>query len=144
MEKKAKTWLGVGAGVLVLGGIISLFQDDDDKTDTATAQPKTSASAPATADGQTTAPATTSGIPSPDTAQTARLVAALREVHPGLVTKEAKAISRARDVCLDITQGKDSATIRGNAKQRFQGGDVALSDDQADKVVKAVEGSFCH
>ncbi|MBZ4319567.1 DUF732 domain-containing protein [Streptomyces huiliensis] len=145
MQQKAKMWLGVGAAVIGFGGVLSLFQDND-KAD-AEATPKTSASAPTApaGDEHTTAPKTTSGIPRPDAQQTARLVAALREVHPGLVVKEERAVSRARDVCLDITQAKDPATVRGNARKRYEGGsEPTLTDDQADKIVKAVESSFCH
>lgn len=53
-------------------------------------------------------------------------------------------MSRARDVCADIKQHKDPETVRSNARQRYQGGTVpSLSDDQAARIVSAVESSFC-
>ncbi|WP_116214855.1 DUF732 domain-containing protein [Streptomyces olivoreticuli] len=143
MQKKTRTWITVGAGVLVLGGILSLFEDDKDNAE---AEAKPSATAPAKPAKQptTAAPRPSSGVPSPDTAQTAKLIAALRDVDPGLVVKESRAVSRARDVCADLKQHKDPDTVRSNAKQRYQGGTVpSLSDDQAARIVSAVEESFC-
>lgn len=143
MQKKTRTWLAVGAGVLALGGVLSLFEDDKDKAE---AEPKPAASAPAkpATDPTPDAPRPSSGVPSPDSGQTAKLIAALRDVDPGLVAKESRAVSRARDVCADITQHKDPETVRGNAKSRYQGGTVPnLNDDQAARIVSAVEASFC-
>ncbi|MEU7158223.1 DUF732 domain-containing protein, partial [Streptomyces chrestomyceticus] len=99
--------------------------------------PKPSAAAPVK-------PATGNGIPSPDAGQQATLVRALRAVEPALVTKEDRAVSRARDVCTDIKGGKDAATVQRNARSRFEGGTVpSLTDDQAANIVTAVRSSFC-
>ncbi|MFJ8472134.1 hypothetical protein [Kitasatospora sp. NPDC094011] len=140
MDKKK--WLIVGAGVLVLGGFLSLFEDKP-KAD-AEAKPSTSASAPAAPTVQPTSEAPkVSGIPSPDAAQTVALVAALKAVDPALVAKEDRAVSRARDTCLDVRENKDAATVQKNAGARFTGGSVTVTDDQAAKIVDAVKTSFC-
>ncbi|MGW2860803.1 hypothetical protein [Streptomyces sp. NPDC001205] len=144
MERKKKTWFIVAAGVLAFGGVLSLFQDDDDKAE-ADAKPKPTATAPAKpADKPSEAASKPSGIPSPDAAQTAALIRALRTIEPGLVAKEDRAVSRSRDVCLDLKGGKDDATIQKNARSRFEGGTVpSLTDDQAANIVTAVKSSFC-
>ncbi|MFI0262055.1 DUF732 domain-containing protein [Streptomyces sp. NPDC017056] len=139
---KRKTWVLVGAGILAFGGVLSLFQDDQE--DTATAAPKPSATAPAKPAAEAAESATESGIPSPDAGQQAALTRALRTIDPGLVAKEERAVSRARDVCADIKGGKDAATVQRNTKSRYEGGSVPnLTDDQAADIVTAVKSSFC-
>ncbi|MEU7191689.1 DUF732 domain-containing protein [Streptomyces sp. NPDC045369] len=139
---KRKTWVIVGVGVLAFGGFLSLFEDD--QKDTATAAPKPSAAAPVKPAAKPSEPTTGSGIPSPDAGQQAALTRALRTIEPGLVTKEDRAVSRARDVCADLKGGKDAATVQRNARSRFEGGTVpSLTDDQAADIVTAVRSSFC-
>ncbi|MBZ4324390.1 hypothetical protein [Streptomyces huiliensis] len=144
MRQKAKIWLGVGAAVVAVGGVVSLVQDQDDGKGDPEAKPKAVASAPASSAADPAASTAVSGIPRPDAGQTARLVAGLREVHPGLVVKEDRAVSRARSTCADIVQAKEPAVVLKNARLRFSGGNVSLDDAQADRVVKAVEAAFCH
>ncbi|MEW2034931.1 DUF732 domain-containing protein [Streptomyces roseifaciens] len=143
MQKRARTWLTVGAAVIVVGGVLSLFEDGD--KDSAEAKPQSSASVPARgAEKPATSPKPNSGVPSPDVAQREALIRALRTVDPRLVAKEDRAVDRARNVCADIEGGKDSATVQKNAKARFEGGTVpSLTDDQAASVVTAVRSSFC-
>lgn len=139
---KRKTWVIVGVGVLACGGFLSLFEDDQKYT--ATTAPKPSAAAPVKPAAEPSEPVTGSGIPSPDAGQQAALTRALRTIEPGLVTKEERAVSRARDVCADIKSGKDAETVQRNARSRFEGGSVpSLTDDQAGQVVTAVRSSFC-
>ncbi|MFJ8045171.1 hypothetical protein ACIRBX_32175 [Kitasatospora sp. NPDC096147] len=137
-------------------------------TGTTTTSPKTTAAAPAEGSVKTeapkaeaakseapkseapAAPATSaapkpaSGIPSPDAAQTAALVAALNAVHPALAVKADKAVGRARNVCTDIQRAESDALVLKNAKARFEGGDVPpLTDAQGLAIVAAVKASFC-
>ncbi|MER5862234.1 DUF732 domain-containing protein [Kitasatospora sp. NPDC002040] len=104
--------------------------------------PKAESPAPAPAQSST-APKPASAIPSPDAAQTAVLVATLKAVNPALVEKTDKAVDRARNVCSDVQAGKDAATVAKNAKSRFEGGAVTLTDAQALAIVEAVKASFC-
>ncbi|WP_116211882.1 hypothetical protein [Streptomyces olivoreticuli] len=141
MQKKTRTWITVGAGVLVLGGILSLFEDGKDKAE---AEPKPSATAPAKPTEQPSEAAKPASAPSPDATQRETLIRALRTINPGLVAKEDRAVSRSRDVCLDVKGGKDDATVQKNTKSRFEGGTVpSLTDDQAASIVTAVRSSFC-
>lgn len=139
---KRKTWIITGVAVLAFGGVLSLFEDEPDK---ATAEPKSSATTKAKpAERPNPKPSKPTGIPSPDAAQTATLIRALRAVDPGLAAKEDRAVGRARNVCLDLKGGKDAATVQNNAKARFEGGTVpSLTDDQAAGIVTAVKTSFC-
>ncbi|MGW1405512.1 hypothetical protein [Streptomyces sp. NPDC002403] len=51
---------------------------------------------------------------------------------------------RSRDVCLDMRDGKDAATVRRQEKSRFEGGTVpSLTDDRDADIVAAVGSSFC-
>ncbi len=137
-----KNLLVVAVAVLAFGGVLSLFEDKPDKA--AADGPKPSASAPVAVSQQPTSEAPQpSVIPSPDQAQTVALVAALRAVDAGLVTKEVRAVDRARSTCQEIRAGKDAATVQKNTRGRFEGGSVTLTDDQAAQIVKAVQGSFC-
>ncbi|MEU1018517.1 DUF732 domain-containing protein [Streptomyces sp. NPDC005898] len=146
MKAKTRNWLVGGAAVLALGGVLSLFEDD--KSGEAEAKPRPSATESTKTDKvpdeKPSKPAASSGIPSPDPAQTARLIRALRAVEPGLVVKESRAVDRARNVCSDLKSGKDAATVQKNAKLRYEGGTVpSLTDGQAADIVTAVKSSFC-
>lgn len=137
---KRKTWIITGVAVLAFGGVLSLFEDEPDKATAADPKPSATASAMHTSKPSPKP----SGIPSPDATQTEALIRALRAVDPGLVTKETRAVDRARNVCLDVQGGKDAATVQSNAKARFEGGTVpSLTDDQAAHIVTAVKSSFC-
>lgn len=88
------------------------------------------------------APSTSSSIPSPNAAQTVQLLAALRKVDAGL--DDERSIGRARNVCLDIRGGVDSATLTANAVARFEGGSApSLSPADGRAIVAAVRSSFC-
>lgn len=76
--------------------------------------------------------------------QRAALTKALRAMDEGLVADEDRAVGRARDVCLDMRDSKDAASVRRNARSRFEGGTVSsLTDGQAADIVAAVRSSFC-
>ncbi|MFJ2906530.1 DUF732 domain-containing protein [Streptomyces sp. NPDC087212] len=139
---KRKTWIITGVAVLAFGGLLSLGEDDSDTASADTAKPSATATAEPTATPSETPPS--SVIPSPDATQTEALIHALRTVDPGLVVKTDRAVDRARNVCLDIKGGKESATVESNARARFEGGTVpSLTDDQAADIVTAVKTSFC-
>lgn len=145
MERKKV--LGIVAGVLVLGGVLALLQDDDTEDRAADGKPKHSSGAPpAKTGGEPTAdPQAASGVPSPNPAQTADLLRRLGAIHPATVAKEEKAVTRARNVCSDArwTEGDDAA-VNARAADRFSGGDVpTLTPDQGARIVKAVRETFC-
>ncbi len=141
---KRKTWVVGGVAVLAFGGIVSLFEDDHGGKATADSKPSATVSARPTAEHDATpSQKPASGIPSPDAAQRESLIRALRAIEPGLVAKEDRAVSRARDTCLDLKGGKDDATVQKNTRSRFEGGNVTVTDDQAADIVSAVKSSFC-
>ncbi|WP_282793703.1 hypothetical protein [Streptomyces sp. CC224B] len=83
-------------------------------------------------------------MPTPNAGQRAALIRALGAVDAGLVANEERAVSRARNVCLDVKQKKDAATVQANAKARFEGGTVpTLSADQTAQIVTAVRSNLC-
>ena len=141
---KRKTLIITGVAVLAFGGVVALFEDDGDSATADKAKPSATASAPAEAKPSATASKPSSVVPSPDAAQTAALIRALSAVDPGLTAKEDRAVDRSRNVCSDIKGGKDTATVRSNAKARFEGGTVpSLTDGQAANIVTAVQSAFC-
>lgn len=82
--------------------------------------------------------------PSPNPAQTTALTDALSAIKPELAADEERAVNRARNVCLDVKGGKDTATMAKNAAYRFSGGTAGqLTDAQGGKIVAAVKSSFC-
>ncbi|WP_033284034.1 DUF732 domain-containing protein [Streptomyces sp. NRRL F-525] len=144
---KRKTLIITGVAVLAFGGVVALFEDDGDSATADKAKPSATASATAEAKPSATATASkpSSVVPSPDVAQTAALIRALSAVDPGLTAKEDRAVDRSRNVCSDIKGGKDTATVRSNAKARFEGGTVpSLTDGQAANIVTAVQSAFCN
>lgn len=155
MQRKAKTWLGIVAGSVALGGVVNLFEGGADKATADNAKPSVTTSAsvadPAeeSAEGSAEGPTEeasndTSGIPPLDPVQREALLRALRSIEPALVADEDRAVGRSRNVCLDLRGGKAAATVQINAKSRFEGGTVpALTEDQAASIVTAVRSSFC-
>lgn len=143
-RKKNRDWIIVVCAVIATVAVLPLFDDDTDTTAASDPKPFVTTSGESTTE-LSAKPPRPSGIPSPDAAQTEALIRALRAVEPELVAEEDRAVDRARNVCLDITGGKDAATIQSNAKTRFEGGTVpSLTDDQAGDIVTAVRSSFCN
>ena len=99
----------------------------DDKTDSK------SSTAPSSASSTPAAPA----IPSPDEAQAKALTTVLDTLKPGLGSDDDD-LSNARNVCLDLKQGKDDATAAKNAAARY-GTDEVIGA----AIVAAVKTSFC-
>ncbi|MDG9711148.1 hypothetical protein [Streptomyces sp. DH10] len=131
--------------VALLGlSALTACSSDSDSGDQAEAKPKASATASKSAAAPKETASKPAGIPSPDAAQTAALIRALSAVKPALGADEEKAVSRARNVCLDQQQGKDAATVAANAKARFEGGDAGmLTAEQGKQIAEAVKTSFC-
>ncbi|MFG2147493.1 DUF732 domain-containing protein [Streptomyces sp. NPDC048696] len=143
MERKKRNWIIAGVAVVAFGGVLSLFQDDNDKAE-ADAKPKTTTAPAKPADKPSEAASKPSDTPSPDAAQREALIRALRTIEPGLVAKEDRAVNRARNMCSDIKSGMDDAKVKSLAKARYEGGTVpSLTDDQAANIVTAVRSSFC-
>ncbi len=68
----------------------------------------------------------------------------LTAIDPGLTTNADRAMRRAKDICLDIQQGKDDATLARNTELRFEGGDVPdLTPEQAQQIVDAARAYRC-
>ncbi|QNE74027.1 hypothetical protein F0344_04900 [Streptomyces finlayi] len=85
-----------------------------------------------------------STIPSPDAGQTKTLTDALSTIKPELAEDEQRAVNRARNVCKDVQDGKDEATVTTNAVERFSGGSAGeLTEAQGAEIVKAVKSAFC-
>ncbi|WP_435070455.1 DUF732 domain-containing protein [Amycolatopsis thermoflava] len=74
----------------------------------------------------------------------ASYLAALGAIDPALVTDPDRAVSRGKNVCLDLEAGKERATVVSNAAARFDGGSVAVDAAKAERIVAAIESSgFC-
>ncbi|XUZ27344.1 hypothetical protein ACQVDT_21410 [Streptomyces sp. RMIT01] len=98
---------------------------------------------PKAAESSSSAPAVSS-IPSPDADQTKALTDALSAIKPELAQDTERAVNRARNVCKDVQDGKDEATVAANANARFSGGSASqLTDAQGAEIVTAVKSSFC-
>ncbi|MFF0295562.1 DUF732 domain-containing protein [Kitasatospora sp. NPDC004614] len=104
--------------------------------------PTQPANSPSTASIGSSAPPAGS-IPSPNAAQTAGLVAALKAVNPEIAVDQAKAVARARNVCQEIKAGKDDTTLAANAAARFSGGSVTITPEQGTAIVAGVKAAFC-
>lgn len=84
----------------------------------------------------TTAPAVTPADPD----------AYLREIaaiDPGLTVNHDRALRRAENICQEIADGKDDATVIRNARERLSGGNASVDDDQAAAVVEQARIHIC-
>jgi hypothetical protein len=101
--------------------------------------PAPAASAPAPAGSM---PETVDADGVPADARAAYL-AGLTEIDPGLTVNEERAISRAANICLDISQGKDETTVIGNAVERLSGGNARIDEAQAAQAVELAREHIC-
>lgn len=65
-------------------------------------------------------------------------VAALGDIDPALAEDPDSAVSDARNVCLDLEQGKDDATVITNTGSRF-----SVDETTAEKIVDAAKEHLC-
>ncbi|MFE0631553.1 hypothetical protein ACFW3D_31935 [Streptomyces sp. NPDC058864] len=136
-------WIAGGiAGFVILGAIAS-----NNSEDTSSAKPdKPAAVKPTSKAAVPKSPEAPSvpSVPKPNTAQAKALIATLYNIEPGLAAKEDRAVSRSRNVCLDILNGQSNDKVASNAEDRFEGGTVStLSKKQVAQIVSAVKATFC-
>lgn len=90
------------------------------------------------------APVAVPAVPRPSDQQVNTLLASLSQVDVGLAANRDRAVSRSRDICLDIKAGTAPDALSARAVQRFAGGSVpTLTADQGAEIVAAVRSSFC-
>jgi hypothetical protein len=65
-------------------------------------------------------------------------LAELETINADLAEDSSRAISNGENVCLDIEQGKDSATVLKNLKARFE-----VNDAEARKILDATTKRIC-
>ena len=132
--KKIALWVAGAFAVVVVVG--ALLDDSPTEGETANASPSARASVP---------PSTTrfvSWIPMPDGQQTEDLLYGLRRIHPAL--DRARSIDRARNVCRQILDDMPREKVIEGARLRFEGGDVTLTQADAEAIVELIErGGWC-
>ncbi|MGH3692559.1 MAG: DUF732 domain-containing protein [Pseudonocardiaceae bacterium] len=79
----------------------------------------------------------------PNAGAEAVYLAQLERIDLGLVVSTERAIRRAKNICLDIEQGKDEATVVNNAVQRLSGGNATIDKAQAAQVVELARTHIC-
>lgn len=67
----------------------------------------------------------------------------LTKIDPGLTVNEDRAIRRATDICVDITQGKDEGTVVSNTVSRLSGGNATINTSQAADAVALARAHIC-
>ncbi|MCI2238693.1 hypothetical protein MO973_45000 [Paenibacillus sp. TRM 82003] len=73
-----------------------------------------------------------------------RLAGLAAAVQPELAADAEQLQQRAEEVCADIEQGTDEATVTSNTQQLFSGGDVGqLTEQQAQELVDAIRSTVC-
>lgn len=119
--------------VVALAGLSACSTEDE--------TPAATKSSAAATDDKQSAP---TAVPSPDAAQTQKLIEGLRAIDPGLVAKESRAVNRAQNTCMTILAGDPDDKVHSMTKARFEGGTVpSLTDEQVTKIIETVKTSFC-
>lgn len=68
----------------------------------------------------------------------------LAAIDPGLVANEDRALSRAKDTCLDIKQGEITGDkLNERVAERLSGGDAQITPAQAAKVISLAKTTVC-
>lgn len=112
-----------------------------------TVTPTVASPSPRSTPVYTKSPAATPGSAQPEPSGINRsevFLTTLAAIDPGLIANEDRALSRAQDICLDLSQGKDDTTIARNAELRYEGGSVPdLTSDQALAILNAAREYVC-
>ena len=117
-------------------GLIYALSSSDEEPDKAAAADVPAAPSPA---------ASTSSAPPPSPSPSGDVpgyLAGLKAINTRLATDQDTAVTRGRNTCLDIEQGKPRSTVVNNARQRFAG-TVAVSAAMAGKIVDVAQKYLC-
>ena len=125
----------VAVVVLVCGLIATLTSNDDDEPEAKAAGALAPPTASSVAAGAPSASPTPSASP---VDEVAGYLADLKAINTRLASDEKKAVTRGRDTCLDITQGKPRSTVVNNASQRF-----GVDASTAAKIVDVAQAHLC-
>lgn len=109
-------------------------------SNTATSAPTNPAAAQPAPDGSSPETVTPEDVPG---AARIAYLAGLEEIDPGLIANKDRAINRATNICLDITQGKNESTVVDNARQRLSGGSATIDNAQAARAVALARQHIC-
>ncbi|MCY1141374.1 DUF732 domain-containing protein [Actinoplanes sp. Pm04-4] len=120
---RARQVLVVAAALIALAGCGSGSKDSPEASSGQAATPTAGA-------GQGVAPA--------EQAARDKFVAELDAINADLAEKPERAVSRGRDICLDIDQGKTDAQVLRNAKLRFE-----ATDEWAKEIIAAAKTHLC-
>lgn len=115
-------------------------------TVTVTASPKPAPTVTVTATPESEAPPVADAPDAPLSEEARRdlYILTLTGIDQGLTVEADRALRRGDNICLDIEQGKDDATLIANAEARFEGGTVPdLTADQARQIVDAARSYHC-
>ena len=125
---------------LVLLAGCSSGTDGDAAVEQTPSAPAPSPVTPSTEAGNTASATSTATAPSQ--AALDQLLTQAAAVSPALVADPAKLQQRAADVCQDVQEGRDDATIVSNAQQGFSDAGQ-LTQQQAEDLVDAIRGTVC-
>ncbi|WP_327679462.1 DUF732 domain-containing protein [Kitasatospora sp. NBC_00458] len=155
------TGLALAAALLVAG--LTACSSSAPSTDAKSSTPAATSAPPAAAVPETTAPAqapapagTTAAAPAsagpgglppkPDAATQAKYLAALAAIDPEIVDgKPDRAVSRGRDQCSSVAQGKDQAALIELTSKRFTsaGHPGGFGPEKSTKILEAVRKHIC-
>ena len=124
--------------VLLICGLIGAIVSNDDDEPEAEAAAVGAVAAPPTS----TAPSASSTPSASPLDEVTRYLAGLKAINVRLASDEERAVSRGRDTCLDITQGKPRSTLVNNARQRFSGA-ISVDVNMAAKIVDVANANLC-
>lgn len=136
---RIRTAIAAAAGALVLAGCGAGSSDPEPAATPAKAQPTDVVSGKALS--------TYKGSPTYEwrknlTSQAGFVVADLGKLDAAW--HDDRSLSRVLDICMDLADGKDSATVARNAALRFTGGDVAkVTDADAKAIVDVARKYVC-
>ena len=94
----------------------------------------------------TASAATTSAAvaPSARAVNSEAFLAGLRAIDPGLVANEDRAVRRAKDICLDISQDEfTNQQLAARAAERYSGGTATITPAQGARVVALAKANVC-
>ncbi|MFI5610316.1 hypothetical protein [Amycolatopsis sp. NPDC051903] len=76
-----------------------------------------------------------------ESAERTLVAALLHQIDPRLIAHLDRAIDGVENLCEDLAQGKDHATVVKNATSRFDDGDASVGQATAEKIVATIEPS---
>lgn len=134
--------MGCGVGAWIIGRNAPDTAKPRAVAETQSATPPPAAPSSSVPEPSPAAPSPSSSPPAAPRDDAAYL-AGLREIDPGLVASESRALRRAEETCADIKGGLTGDALATRVVARLSGGNATINTAQARRAIALMQAHIC-